>query len=207
MIKLRCFGCLLLILVSCFAFGQENPGGWQVYRANEEVRVPQLPALMARSHDPSDVLLTSLDIAFHDRSICCGKDSALEDRALAAFPVSLKDVASRIRGQQILSDGRRVQITAEVLPDALGIDISPRIVGSLLQKQAMLMVWNSHLYILYGAVFDAVGNDDGSSQFMIHKLFLLDARYSGPRRELIFNRDIDDWAKVDGLLLLGVAPQ
>jgi hypothetical protein len=206
MSKLRCGGCLLLMLVSCYAFGQQNPE-WQVYRANEEVSVPQLPALMARSHDLSDVLLTSLDIVFHDRSICCGRDSALEDRALAADPLSLKEVASKIRGWEVLSDGRRVQITAEVLPDAPGTDISSRIVGSLLEKHVMLMVWNSHLYVLYGAVFDAVGNNDASSQFMIHKLLLLDARYSGPRREVVFNRDTDDWGKVDGLLLLGIAPQ
>lgn len=207
MSKLRCFGCLLLMLVSCCAFGQQNPGGWQAYHPNEEVRVPQLPALMARSHDPSDVLLTSLDIAFHDRSICCGKDSALEDRALAADPVSLKEIASKIAGRQFLSDGCPIQITADLLATAPGIDISPTIVRLLRNNHPMLMLWNSHLYVLYGAVFDEVANDDGSSAFMIHKLFLLDARYSGPRRNVIFNRDTDDWAKVDGLLLLGVAPQ
>lgn len=206
MTKLRCCGCLLLMLVSCCAFGQKN-AEWQVYRANEEVRVPQLPALMASSHDLSDVLLTSLDIVFHDRGICCGKNSVLEDRALAADPLSLKEVASKLRGRQVLSDGRAVQITAEVLPDAPGVDISSRIVGSLLEKHALLLVWNSHLYVLCGAVFDAVGNDDASSQFMIHKLFLVDPRYSGPRREVIFNRDTDDWGKVAGVMLLTVTPQ
>jgi len=206
MSKLRSGGWLLLMLIPCCAFGQQNPE-WQVYRANEEVRVPQLPALTARSHDLSDVLLTSMDIVFHDRSICCGKDSALEDRALAADPLSLKEVASKVQGKQVLRDGRRIQITAEVLPDAPGIDVSSRIVGSLLEKHTMLMVWNSHLYVVYGAVFDAVGNDDRNSQFMIHKLFLVDPRYSGPRREVVFDRDTDDWSKVAGVLLLTVAPQ
>jgi len=206
MSKLRCAGWLLLMLVPCCAFSQRNRE-WQVYRANEEVRIPQLPALTARSHDLSDVLLTSLDIVFHDPSVCCGKDSALEDRALAADPLSLKEVASKVQGKQILSDGRRIQITAEVPPDGPGIDISSRILGSLLEKHAMVMVWNSHLYVLYGAVFDAVGNDDASGQFMIHKLFLVDPRYSGPRREVVFNRDTDDWSKVAGVLLLTVAPQ
>jgi hypothetical protein len=206
MTKLRACGCVVLVLVSCSAFGQRNTE-WQLYRANVEVRVPQLPALMARSHDLSDVLLTSLDIVFHDPALCCGKDSALDDRALAADPLSLKEVASKVQGTQVLSDGRRIQIAAEVLPNAPGIDISSRIVSSLLEKRALIMTWNSHLYVLYGAVFDAVGNDDRSSQFMIHKLFLVDPRYSGPRRELIFNRDTDDWSRVSGVLLLTVAPQ
>ncbi len=195
------------MLTSCCALGQDSPD-WQAFHANEEVRVPQLPALMARSHDPSDVLLTSLDIAFHDHSICCGKDSALEDRALASDPVSLKEIASKIAGKQLLSDGRPVLITADFLPPAPGIDISLQIVRALRGSHPLLMLWNSRLYVLYGAVFDeAIDTGDGSSAFMIHKMFLLDVRYSGPRREVIFNRDTDDWGKVDGLLLLGVAPQ
>jgi hypothetical protein len=42
---------------------------------------------------------------------------------------------------------------------------------------------------------------------MIHKLFLLDTRYSDSRREVTFNRDTDDWARVEGVLLLTVAAQ
>jgi len=207
MSKLRRFGCVLLVLASACAFGQQTPT-WQAYRPNQEVRVPRLPVLMARSHDPSDVLLTSLDVVFHDRSICCGKDSALEDRALTADPVSLREIAAKIAGKQLLSDGRPVQITADMLPAAPGIDISPSIVRALRSNHPLLMVWNSHLYVLYGAVFDeVVDSDDGSSAFMIHKLFLLDVRYSGPRQEMIFNRNTDDWAKVDGLLMLGVAAE
>lgn len=217
MTKLSCHGFLplmlvsltlvSLILVSCSAFAQQNPGGWQLYRPNQEVRVPELPALMARSHDLSDVLLTSLDIVFHDRSICCGRDSALEDRALAADPLSLKEIASKVQGRQLLSDGRPTQITADLLPAAPGTDISLRIVSALRDKHPLLMVWNSHLYVLYGAVFDEIANDDGSSALMIHKLLLLDTRYSGLRRDVIFDRDTDDWTKVGGLLLVGVAPQ
>lgn len=102
MTTLGCRGLVLLIMVlpvmaPCFAVGQETAGGWKVYRPNQEVRVPQLPQLMARTHDLSDALLTSLDIVFHDPDVCCGKDSALADRALTANPLSLKEVASKIR--------------------------------------------------------------------------------------------------------------
>ncbi len=51
----------------------------QAYSTEREVRVPGLRALMARSHDPGDVLLTSLDILVNNKGVCCGKDSALED--------------------------------------------------------------------------------------------------------------------------------
>lgn len=212
MTKLCCRGFVLVIMVllimaSCFALGQETTGGWQVYRPNQEVRVPQLPALMARTHDLSDVLLTSLDIVFNDASICCGKDSALEDRALTANPLSLKEIASKIRGRQLLSDGRPVMIHADFLPTAPSVDISWQIIGELRDKQALLLVWNSHLYVLYGADFDEVSSDDGSRAFMIHKLLLLDTRYSGSRRVVTFDRETDDWSKVQGMLRLTVTPQ
>ena len=54
----------------------------QDYRTRQEVHVSGLPALMALLHEPSDVLLTSLDTIVHDSSVCCGKDSALGDSAL-----------------------------------------------------------------------------------------------------------------------------
>ena len=205
MTRLSCCGSLLLLLLSCLAFGQETPG-WQVYRPNQEIRVPELPALMARTHDASDVLLTSLDIVFHDRSICCGKDSALEDRALTANPLSLKEIAAKVRGRQLLSDGRPVMITADCVPTTPTVDISWQIVGALRDKQALLIVWNLQLYVLYGAVFDETVSDDGSRWFMVHKLFLLDARYSGSRREVAFNRETDDWSAVQGMLRLAVMP-
>ena len=206
MTKLCCCASVPLLMVSCIAFGQETAGGWQVYRPNQEVRVPQLPALMARTHDLSDVLLTSLDIVFHDPGICCGKDSALADRAQTADPLSLKEIAAKVGGRQLLSDGHPVVITADFLPTDPTVDISWQIVGALRDKQAPLIVWNSQLYVLYGAAFDEVGNDDGSSAFMIHKLLLLDTRYSGSRRAVTFNRETDDWSKVQGMLRLAVAP-
>jgi len=135
----------------------------------------------------SDVLLTSLDIVFHDPGVCCGKDSALEDRALSANPLSLKEIASKIRGMQLLSDGRPIMISADLLPTSPSLDISWQIVGLLRDKQALLIVWNSHLYVLYGANFDEVVSEDGSSAFMIHKLLLLDTRYSGARAGKLFS--------------------
>ena len=193
------------LAMSCLAACGSAQG--QLLNQDQVIEVRDLPSLMARSPHSADVLLTSLDTIFHDREVCCGKDSALEDRALTADPLSLGEVASKIRGKWTLSDNRRILITADFLPAAPSGDISFRIVGKLRDKHAILMVWNSHIYVFYGAVFDEVGSDDGGSSYMIHKLFLLDPRYSGARREVTFNRDTDDWSKVAGLLLVTVAEQ
>jgi hypothetical protein len=198
----------LFFLVSFFAYGQDNPtGGWYSFHPNQEIRVHPLPMLRARSDNLSDVLLTSLDTLFHDRTICCGRDSALEDAAQSADPLSLKNILSKLQGRHLLSDGRSIRVTAELWTPSQG-DISYQIVSALINQHAMLMVWGSHLYVLDGAIFDQTAYSDGTSMNVIHKLLLLDTRFSDSRREVVFNRDTDDLGKVQGmLLLLAAAPQ
>jgi hypothetical protein len=204
--KLLLPAAVLLLFVPSFACAQDTPG-WYAFHPNQEIRVHPLPLLRARTDDSSDVLLTSLDIVFHDRGICCGRDSALEDAAQSADPSSLKNVASKLQGRHLLSDGRSICITAELYTPSEG-DISYQIVSALINQHAMLLMWGSHLYVLDGAVFDQTAYSDGTSMNVIHKLLLLDARYSDSRREVVFNRDTDDLGKVQGmLLLLAAKPQ
>ena len=73
------------LAVCCFANAQ-------VAYQEREVRVHDLPLLTARSMHASDALATSLEIVFHDKQICCGKNSALEDSVQSSDPKSLKDI-------------------------------------------------------------------------------------------------------------------
>lgn len=172
---------------------------------NEEIRVGGLPALMAGSHEPSDVLLTSLDTVLHDRSICCGTDSALGDSAEKANPLSLKDIVSQLQGRHLLSDGRPITVTAEYFePAAIN---SGMLIGTLRDKHALLLEWNSHVYVCYGVVYDAIYDDNGSLLYSIRKFLLLDTRYSDSCRRVVFNRESDDWSKVQGMLRVTAAPQ
>jgi len=75
-------------VASCLAFYGCAHG--QSTYAQEDVRIATLPKLMARTHDPSDALLTSLDTIVHDRAVCCGEDSALEDSTQEADPAALQ---------------------------------------------------------------------------------------------------------------------
>ena len=161
---------------------------------------------MARSHDPSDVLLTSLDTILHDREVCCGKDSALEDSAQRADPASLQDVAAKLQGRHLLSDGRPIMVTAKyIAPDAIN---GYMLIETLQQKHAMLMLWKSHLYVLYGATYvEDYDRETGTGSDNVRKLLLIDTRYSDSRRTVEFNRDTDDWSKVQGVVWLTSAPQ
>ncbi len=195
----------LLCLVS-LTYSQDVPPSSPVVKPNQEIRVAHLPRLAARSPDPSYVLLTSLDIIFHDHGICCARDSALGDSAAAADPGSLKDIIAKLQGTHLTDDGRPVMVTV--------LDLAPKatrnpgtLVRALNDKRAMLLMWKSHLYVLYGALYDEAQYADGSLADTINELFLLDPRYSDSRREVSFTREKDDWNQVEGLLLLNVSPQ
>ncbi|HXM69140.1 MAG TPA: hypothetical protein VN911_20600 [Candidatus Acidoferrum sp.] len=191
-------GCILASCLSVCCFGQ-------IYYPNQEVRINDLPSLTAKSRNPFDVLATAVEIILHDRKVCCGKDSALEDSVQAADPKSLKDAANKLQGRHLLSDGRPIMINAEFVPAA---SVNPdQLINTLAQKQALLMQWNSHFYVVYGIIYDQTLNQDSGIVNAIHKFLLIDPRYSDARREVVFDRLNDDWGKVQGLLILKVASQ
>jgi hypothetical protein len=192
--------------VCCFALGCAAHA--QVLYQDQVIEVRDLPALMARSPHSSDVLLTSLDIIIHDRGICCGKDSALEDSVAAADPKSLKDVADKLQGRHLLSDGRPIIVTAiYAASDAVN---SGMLITWFQGQHAALMQWNSHIYVVHGIVYMWIASgtpDSMQSGTVIKKFLLWDTRYSDSRREVVFNRDSDDLSKVQGFLFLEAKPQ
>jgi hypothetical protein len=177
----------------------------QVYYPDQTVRIGDLPSLTAKTKSPSDVLAASIEIILHDPKICCGKDSALEDSVQSADPGSLQDVARKLQGRHLLSDGRPITVTAEYIP-AASVN-ADQLIATLTEKQAFLMEWNSHLYVAYGSIFNQTVNQDSSVMNAIHKILLLDTRFSNQRREIAFDRLADDWGKVQGLLMLKAAIQ
>ncbi len=206
MAKLRILSFFLpyvIILLSPLAYAQE--GSSSVFLANQEARVANLPSLTAPSAHRSAVLATALETVLHDKAVCCGKDSALEDVALYASlsgPLSLKELSTKLQGRHLLSDGRPVMVNAEYIPhDSINPSL---IVNNLTEQHAPLIEWKSHLYVLYGALFDETRDSpSGVRAYAIHKLFLLDLRFSDQRRETVFDRETDDWGQMQGLLLVG----
>jgi len=66
----------------------------------------------------------------------------------------------------------------------------------------MLMEWNSHAYVLYGAIYDETIYTDGHRDYAIRKLLLFDPNATAANRETAFDRQKDDWSKVEGFLFL-----
>jgi hypothetical protein len=210
MTKLLARGSAVQVAAQCFAISCLSVGvlawGQQVAYPEQQVYVHDLAPLTARSIHSAAVLATSLEIVFHDKEVCCGKNSALEDSVAAANPKSLKDVASRLQGRHLLSDGRPIMVTAEFLaPNEVN---AGHLVMMILNQHAPLMEWNAHVYVVDGVSYvETVDNSDGSTMNVIHKFFLQDVRHSDSRRIVTFDRLTDDAGKVEGLLFLQAAPQ
>jgi hypothetical protein len=173
----------------------------QVAYPEQEVRIHDLPSLTARSTRRLDTLVASLEIIFNNKEICCGKDSALEDSVQSSDPRSLKEIASKLQGRHPLGDGRPITVMAEYLaPDQVS---AGHLIASLRDQHPALMMWNSHLYVVYGATF--VETDDYSTNqiaYAVHKFLLQDVSFSDARRTVSFDRLTEDPSKVQGFLFL-----
>jgi len=193
-------GFVLLTSLLCSFVVLRLAHGQQPYLEDQEVRVHGLPSLMAVSDDPRAVLQTSLDTILHDREICCGKDSALEASIMTADATSLKDVAAKLEGRHLLSDGRPIQVKTEYVT---GKDTGGgHLIQMLHDQHAALMQWNSHLYVVYAALYFWQADGQGGTYAQLHKLLLWDTRYSDARRQVTYTVGSDDSSTIQGFLFV-----
>jgi hypothetical protein len=196
--------CIVVLSLASGITGAQTETPGAVIHPYQEVRI-NLRLRTADSTASHATLAAALETIFDNPEVCCGKDSALEDIVLSADPHSPKDLSAKLQGRHVLSDGRPIMVTAEYLP---GESVqSYQIVDALLHKQPLLLQWNSHWYVLCGAIFDETLYSTGNRYYVIRHLLLLDPRFAGSRAEVVFDRQKDDWAKVQGLLLVKAEKQ
>ncbi len=192
-------------LFTCFVIScsVSSVGQGLHYVSRQEVQVSGLPTATARSNDPLDILRASIETVVHNPEVCCGKDSALEDSVAQSDPKSLKDVAAKLQGRHLLSDGRPIQVTAAYIdPDKLNAGL---LIATLRDNHPLLLQWNSHPYVCVGVTYvKDYDPETGGEMNTITTFLLQDTRYSDSRRDLIFDRDKDDWTNVQGVLWLKV---
>jgi hypothetical protein len=197
------FSCSALVCAAPLsAFAQEVPSQpTRAFLPNQAVVVANLPLLKAPSAERPAVVATALETMLRDKEVCCGKNSALENAVLSAG--SLKELSANLQGRHVLGDGRPVMVRTEYFPQS---STSARlIVKTLMDQQPMLLEWKSRVYVLYGANFDEIRQYNPDDWlFTIHKLLLLDVRFSDQQREIEFNNPSDDWKIIQGLMTLSV---
>jgi len=190
-----------LIFASALAAAQETYDS-AVYLPNQEIRLQNLPALVATAKGAPAAFAAALEIVLQDPAVCCGRNSALED-PLLSDPQSLRELSAQLQGKHFLNDGRSIQVQADYVPQG---SIYPNLlVGPLLAQRPLLVEWKSRCYVIYGAVYDETRHTSGARDYSIHKLYLLDPRFSDARRQVVFNRDTDDAASLGGLLTVTVS--
>jgi hypothetical protein len=136
--------------------------------------------------------------------LCCGEDSAIGETPAGGTPGTLREIGDKIAGRHVLGDGTAVTIVANYFPaESISSDF---IIVPLSKQQPMMMEWNAHFYVLYGAIYDDRVFTDGRHDYVIQKLLLLDpGKPAEP--QAVFDRQKDDWSKVQGLLTLKVTEQ
>jgi hypothetical protein len=182
------------------------PATAQALSPEREMSVHDLPVITARSTHAADVLAASLETVLRNPEVRCAKNSALDDALQAADPHSLKDVASRIQGRHLLSDGRPIAVTTEYLtPTEVN---AGHLIYMVLNQHAALMEWDSRLYVVTGVTY--VENTDYTTNTVtsiVHKFLLQDVRFSDSRREAWFDRLTDDAGRIQGLLFVDTTAQ
>lgn len=151
--------------------------------------------------DSTPQIVPAMEAVIADPLVCCGKDSALGDQPVTGDFHSLQELGSKLNGsRRTLSDGHPVTLSADYVP-AASIN-SDSFVVPLMKHQPILMQWNSHIYVVYGVNYGEVLYESGRHDYVIQKILLLDPSSSGAAHETAFDRQKDDWSKVQGLLLV-----
>ena len=193
-----------IVCVAVSLAGLPCGAGAQIAYPEKEVVVRGMPQLTAASADPTDVLKISLAIVIGNKGVCCGKDSALEDSAERANPKSLKEIAEKLKGRHLLSDGRPIMVTTEFLTAA---EVNAGHIIYMLQNQhAPLMEWNSQVYVVRGVTYvESEYNSEGNVSTMdtVHTFLLEDVRYSDAKRRITFDRTKENAGQVGGFLFVG----
>ena len=115
--------------------------------------------------------------------------------SLAAFSARVRNDIS-VKNKLAYTVPKLKDFSPEALNGAL-------LTATLTRQHALLMMWNSHLYVLRGVVYRWIDSGpDGGMYTVIRKFLLLDARYSDSRRQAVFDRASDDFGKIQGFLFV-----
>lgn len=113
---------------------------------------------------------------------------------------SMELLAKVVNQEFVLDDGRHVRLELEFTPGA------PTYVDGLLDRlrreQPAILLWRGHPYFLVGATYDERIQRDGSREFVIKELRLVDTFAKQPA--VTFQTGRDDPAEIDGVVSLSV---
>ncbi len=190
--------CLLLAFATIAAQDTSYPS--LVVHPNQEVTVKNLHLKLARWPGETAALAGALETILDFPQLCCGRNSSIPALPASARSNSLQEIAAKLNGKHVLSDGRPVFVAAHYF--SASAITSHQIVAFLMENQALLVQWDSHFFVLSGAVFDDKVYSDGNRDIILRKLRLFDPDATAAAHEITFDREKDQWSEVQGFLLI-----
>lgn len=196
---------LVIVAALCSLGLAQNEGlpAIVLVRPNQQVLVPDLHLHVAIRAEPADTLAAALETVIANPGVCCGKKSTFSEVPDWSETSSLSDVGARLGGRHVLSDGRPFNISAQYWPSTALT--SHALVRMLMRDDHLLVQWNSRVFLVQGVTFDDRVYSDGSHDYVLRKLLLLDPSLANKTHQVTFDREKDDWSKVEGFLLLKIS--
>ena len=108
------------------------------------------------------------------------------------------------RTYYVLDDGRKLRLEPRFVPGAP--TVPDDLILAVRRGEPRMLVWRGHAYLLAGVVYDESIGSNGSREFEITNLKLLDpcASVGSPQRLVTFTRDKDNAAEIDGVFSVRV---
>jgi len=190
----------MLLATVAVCLGQTDTRAVIAYLPKQTARIQHIKLPPAPNAEVNGSLTSLLQAVVNDSEVCCGKDSALQHDVELLNTTSLQAVNDKLKGRHVMRDGRWVTIDAEYLAEpAINSAILIRYV---LQDQMTLLEWNAHVYLVKSIAFDQTQYSDGTNDYVIQGMTLLDPQSKTKNKEVVFDRQKDAWGNIKGLLIL-----
>jgi hypothetical protein len=191
----------MVVLGTCaLGTSQDEPRAVASYLPNQTVRIHHVELRSASNTGPGGSLSALLQAIFHDPEVCCDKDSALQHDVELLASNSLQAVNDKLKGRHVMRDGRWVTIDTQYAGEAS--IVSAALISNVLQGQLVLLEWDSHVYLLKSVTFDETRYTDGTSDYVIRGMMVLDPQSKTKNMEVNYNRQKDDWGNIKSLLIV-----
>ena len=190
--------CVALFVVSMAA--AQSQGTSEYVNPNLRVEVPGLSTTAAEPG--TSVAPAALHIVLKAQNIHCDRYSEVETAIKSVSGNPLKELVGRISGTSCATGTGTIRVAVSFVPNS-SIRADDLIAG-LQAYKPQLINYQNNLYVLYGAVYDEHVYSDGTRMNVIRELLLLDPRYRGKKRAVVFVRDKDDFKQIEGVATIGI---
>lgn len=187
----------LLALIPMALAQDPNAPDPEVVHPNLRVAVSNMPSVKVFDQSATAVAKAAVATVLGAVEINCDSGSQLNTVLEANAGAPLQTLAAKLSGASCMTNGNIVHLSASFTPN--GSIQADGIIAPIVHGKPLLIRWNDALYVLYGVIYDEHLHNSGKRENVIRQLLLIDPRYTDQRRFVIFDREKNDFAQVEGI--------